>query len=564
MRESLPVVGIASIFMLLTLVPYIYGYLNSPPDAEFMFVHTLNSGDLPTYLAQIERARNGEILIRNSYTPEKPNHGLFRPEFVLIGNVARLTGISNPAAYHLGRIVFGVAAAMGIYLLASLVFEAPSARRLAVLIAFTSSGVGWLYKARYPGPMNILSADVFQPEAIVFMSVYESPHMAISYALMALLVFFLMRGLMLAGCAGSVGVASLRAAIISAVIGGICGLFLLLSHPFDLIAGASVCAVCVGLAWIRLKFPSGRIIPVAMIVALLCVPAPIYTWVSMRSDITLQKWAEQNVLPSQRPIGYVLCYGFLWIPAAYGCFRCAKRGSWMALLLGAWVMIHWVAIYLPVNFQRRMTEGWHIPIALLATAGLLEINTELARRFRAWAANRNLRLTILVLVLILLAGTNIYHVRRDLYFFATRDYRAYMPKGICEAMEYVRDNTGIDEVIFTDEVLNNHLPAVSGNRVFGGHSIQGVVFEDTWQGLRALPDGRTPEGPRAEAEFLRAKGVTHWLVMKRAWKGPRQLLGLRPEARPYLKKIFENEWASVWKVIPLPAQSPHKAADPIP
>jgi len=94
-------------------------------------------------------------------------------------------------------------------------------------------------------------------------------------------------------------------------------------------------------------------------------------------------------------------YGPLWLLAAAGLWGAIKTDSaaWRGVAL--WFVVVLLLIYVPVNFQRRFMEGWHVPVTILAAAGWLRV---IAPRLRTRLTGRSVMLLGVTLLALVVAG----------------------------------------------------------------------------------------------------------------------------------------------------------------
>jgi hypothetical protein len=501
-------------FMLLTLAPYLYGRIATPPGQRFLWTHSLNSGDLYTYLAQINRVRQGELLARNSFTIDEPNRGLLRPTYLLLGGAAWLTGLPAIAVFHAGRILLGTLFFLALRRLAALLLEDPRERRTALVLAATSSGLGWLLRGALP---SNLCPDTWQPELNVFMSLYESPHFTASLVLIVASLTLLIRAGLLAREA-----AGLRPAATHALGAGALAALLILDHPFDAATMAMVGVLVLVWAWRILGLPARAVLLIGLAFTASAAPAPLWLLARVRSDPVAAQWLQQNVLPSPPLAGYLVGFGLLWPLAAWGWLRRndattasgpkARRKEPGALaetppaasalwLLGVWALFGFALVSLPVAYQRRLAEGWHIPVLLLAARGL----GDLQRRFPPVAvAPFGLGTAILAL------GTAALVVQ-DLRLYDSGGPRAYVSSGVVEAVERLSERVSHADAVLAGPRFSYLLTGLSGCHVVAGHRIQAVVLPET---ARTLQEGlanreRAAEPARRLRELFTRSRLKH-------------------------------------------------------
>lgn len=74
--------------------PIIYGYVFQKPELHYLGRKAINTNDTYTYIAFIEQARQGRLLLENLYTSDPQTPTLIRPLFVVLGFIAQFTGLS--------------------------------------------------------------------------------------------------------------------------------------------------------------------------------------------------------------------------------------------------------------------------------------------------------------------------------------------------------------------------------------------------------------------------------------------------------------------------------------
>jgi hypothetical protein len=221
---------------------------------------------------------------------------------------------------------------------------------------------------------------------------------------------------------------------------------------------------------------------------------------------------QQNVLPSPPLVGYLVGFGLLWPLAAWGWLRrnhatpadAPKAGrkkpgalaerppATSALwLLGVWALFGFALVSLPVAYQRRLAEGWHIPVLLLAARGL----GDLQRRFPSVAfAPFGLGTGILAL------GTGAL-VLQDLRQYDSGGPRAYVTSSVVEAVERLSERVSHEDAVLAGPRFSYLLTGLSGCHVVAGHRIQAVVLPAT---ARTLQEGlANPERAVEPARRLR-------------------------------------------------------------
>ena len=106
----------------------------------------------------------------------------------------------------------------------------------------------------------------------------------------------------------------------------------------------------------------------AAIVVAISLPAPAYQYLVFRSNPVFQQKALTPTL-SPSVVNYALTYGLVLVAACVGAWHLRHRPHRCGDFLITWFIITLAMAYLPVSFQRKMIEGAHIPLALLAAPG---------------------------------------------------------------------------------------------------------------------------------------------------------------------------------------------------
>jgi hypothetical protein len=260
-----------------------------------------------------------------------------------------------------------------------------------------------------------------------------------------------------------------------------------------------------------------------------------------RTDWVIRKWNEQNLLPSPTVWMYLIGYGILVPLALYGLWITLKDTKNKGIFLISWLITSSALLYVPIYFQRRLSEGLHIPIAILATAGIIA----LYERWREPSPSSwQIKASVLVISLVIfLPLSNFQIMGQDIFNYQTeKTYPYYVDRTEIEAMYWLKDNTTLDDVVFSTYEIGNFIPAYSGRIVWLGHGPQTINLEEKFRTAQWFwrEDGEDGE----KYDLLKADRVTY------VWYGEHEkLLGAyNPATKPYLKKIFSNADVTVYRV----------------
>ncbi len=170
---------ISAITMVLTMIPYLIGQ-SFAESRRFMWLG-YNLDDSCVYLSWMRQAADGSWRALNLFTTDNQHGMLINPLFLLLGKFASISHIPLIGVYHGARILFGFGMLISVWSLLLNVLKESRARYLAFLFVCFSSGVGWFPLWWETSPI-LTPVDIWQPEAITFLSLYLSPLFA--FALM--------------------------------------------------------------------------------------------------------------------------------------------------------------------------------------------------------------------------------------------------------------------------------------------------------------------------------------------------------------------------------------------
>ncbi len=586
--------------MALTCLPYLAG-LALKPGGSYYSGFIANPDEHNVYLSLMRQARDGSLLFRDMFTSEPQTGRVINVLWLVLGLLARVTHLPLPVVYHLARVAAGWLLLMAVYCLGAQVLRGLTARRAAVVLAATASGLGWALHVG-PGQPNPIDfgPGLIMPEAITFLTLLLNPLFALSVFL--LVVIYL-------AAAHAFASGSVRAAVLA----GIAALVLGDIHTYDLIPVAGVLAVFLAYALIT-RHARGRAIVLGLLIAVIALPSLLYQlWLQHSGDVSMLVKAT-NQPPSPEPLYVALGLGIPLLFALVGAVFALRSNDWARLLV-LWLLLGAAAVYAPVAFQRKLIEGLHLPIVLLAMvalervvagcgrfpvvqslgcsspkAGLLPDRGQPLRTARKdWttgvpgaaergedrysaatglavepgagrctstSASRRLALAAALLVVLALPSDLAFLARAgsDLVtnnaqylgnlmppLYLTRDQRA--------ALGYLSAHTTRSDVLLTNSFLSNYAASLAGMRVHFGHWSETPDFTGKVQEYAHFLQAATPDAAREE--LVRAHGITYLLrdrgVFDQVYLGP-DGRAFDAERTPWLEAIFSQGDVSIYRV----------------
>ncbi len=529
---------IALIVLLVSSLPYIVGYVSAPPDREFSGA-LVNVVDYHSHLAKMQQGARGEWRYRLLFTPEDHDGAYLQVFYVALGHLAARTGLPLVTTYHLARLASGFVLLLTAYLFSAFFLRRGAMRRVAYLLICFSSGLGWLVLLLSPTkPGGITPIDFWLNDAYVFFALFTFPHFCLATA--ALLATFL---------------AALayfrRPRLRYLLVGGLSVLVVAVVHPFAVLIVDAVLAVYWLLLWgVRRRWPGREAAGIAVI-GLVPLPLLAYDYWALQSNAVFQAWQAQNFTPSPPPGYYVLGYGLVLFLACPGAVCVLLRPNQRGLFLVAWTVVAAVLAYSPLLLQRRMVEGLHVPLCLLATVGLFRYVLPAVYRSRParWLAStvhyprRRFRLLVLNLLLAATFPSNLFLLASAGLAAWQHQPPFFYHQAENEAIDWLGTHTRWTDTVLAAFPVSNRIPARVGHRVFWGHWIETVDYEGKKRLAEAFFQAETDDAARRA--LLRTYGVAYLFY------GPqeRALGDFSPEGRPYLVKTFSNSEVSLYRVI---------------
>jgi hypothetical protein len=255
-----------------------------------------------------------------------------------------------------------------------------------------------------------------------------------------------------------------------------------------------------------------------------------YALVSFNADPFLKQWLAQNILPSPHPLHYVAAFGVWLVIGIFGWRALMKQNARQAWFCAAWLMIQPLLLYAPITTQRRLIEGIHLPLVVLAALGL----TAALGHWRRWLVPLTLAVTSLTSALLLTGGlATALNLARP----------AFLPADQIAVFDWLKRNTTAHDVGLSAFDTGNVLPAFTPLTAYIGHGPETVFLSQKLPRVQAFYQPQTSEAERRQ--LLTEGRITYVLV------GPleRVLGDFDLDSADYLAKRFEQGEYAVYEVI---------------
>jgi len=456
--------------VIITSLPYFVNYLRTPKDRIYTGIQQLTKYDISTYYSFIEQGRQNKIICKNLYSPEKQSPVVFTPQWFLLGQAANLFHLSTPLIYQLARIGFGI---LLIYLLYKFIAGIISDSKIrmittGILVFMTGFGIFIPIKNFLWAVEHIaIPVELWVPESSVFLTLYHNP-------------LFLMALCLLLGILMLFEKALEKPQTFFVWLTSGLALVLAIIHPYDIFLLAGILA-----AWlvIRLAVDKSLIKQKAFIKAfLMFLPGVIYLWITrmaFQAQPALEGWLKQNNTPS--PAFWWYLPAFL-IPIILGIFGIAKMFSLKnnrANLILAWALVVPVLLYLPYfPYQRRMEQGWLIPLGIVATFGAWRLWQKIKIKFKSEMNQSMILGLVLSIFFVLTMSTSLYRLIADVSDVNLEKAPTTISQNLRSAYVWFKNNIDYNAVVLANNIESNLLPGWSGRTVYYGHCDLSVNYKE--------------------------------------------------------------------------------------
>jgi hypothetical protein len=527
--------GIIVAVLAFTSLPYLYGYMSSPPDKQFMGL-MLDVPDHGQYLSWWHGFQSS-LLVSNKLTPEPNEPIFFNLLWWALAQLSRWTSLGYAPVYQAFRWIAGASFLWAVYRLIAEFLPDVGQRRTAFLLVTFSSGLGWtLVVLKYTLAKGelLFPLDVYIAEGNSFLCILAYPHFAFAAAFVALTFEFIWRGWK-------------EEQTKYMVIAG--GLALLLGwmHAYDLLLIYGITGTFALLIWLKQRTLPWRLFWGGVIVCALSCSGAIYSVILTTVDPlwqeVLAQFANAGVYTPSPP-HMVILFGFSLIVAVAAWIGLAWRKQWSEenLFVMGWFLAGAALNYIPTDFQIHMLNSWQIPMMILVTMGLYDFVSPAILSWRPSMGEKATRWVVVVFVIAVLP-TNLYLWAWRFVDLSRHDYPFYLHRDDAAALDWLRDNTPPDDVVLCSLTVGQYVPAVSGNTAFLAHWAQTVDFYDKNERVARFFDAEVDDAERLET--VQAFGIDY------VFYGPaEQALGeYDPVTSPLFKLVFSTSQVQVYRVV---------------
>lgn len=523
---------ISGLLMLFSTLPYFYGYLVRPTGTTFLGTGFFHPGDLLVYYSYIEQAKDGHWLFKDMFTAETDQKPFINLLWLTIGGIAKIFSLNSILAFHLARLILIPVFVFAVYKFLALVFRDNSARlKLAMLLFFFSGGFGGLvsfFQANRWEPLEI-----WWPEAYSFFSIYHSPHFIASWTLIVGSFYFLLKGYT-SGRWRHIVWAGLLATLACQF------------HSFYLALFAPISMIFAVYQVLGRNTARRQILRQTFIYNLFLLPVIIYYgWFFINGDSVLAGRLFDNLM-STPSLWYVLfAFGFISFLALIAIGQYLRSNQrfiiWDFLVL--WAISLPILLYAPLPFQRRLVEGWQLPMVILATIPLQKI-IDCARARKDWLIK--VRAYIYTPLLLLLFGTStliIWFYSLAIYHQPGRQPNFYLSDDLGHALAWLKKQGKREDILLAAKYTGLMTPFWAGKTAYWGHAFETIKSEEKWKNIQWF---FANNGEDEEKKLFLKQTNVKYLVWGQ-WE--KQLGNFQPETKNYLEKIYDVDGVQIYKTL---------------
>ncbi len=526
--------------LLLTSIPYLYAFLSAPPDRHFMGMML----DVPDHLQYFSwmRELTHAPLAANKLTPEPNPAVFFNLLWFGLGRVGSLLGVGYATMFQLLRWLAAPIFLALVYRMAALFFAAPFQRKVAFLIVAFGSGLGWVLvvmKYTVADGTLINPLDLYVAEGNTFHSLLGYPHF------IAAALYISVFDVMLRHSRAHPWRAS--------IVAGLLALFFGWQHAYDLIIVWAVLGAWVLLCAVRDWRIDWRQVGGLVIIGAISVWPALYsvllTSLSPVWKEVLAQFANAGVFtppPWRLPV-------LMGIPLLLALAQALHEQPWRpsrlrkmndaTLFLHAWFWITFVLIYLPVDYQIHMLNGWQVPIGLFATKALFTWIVPAVRAHWSKPDRRTVESLLAAALILVILPTNLYLFAWRFVDLGRHSMPYYLTSDELAALRWLNAHAAGDDVVLSSLNFGQYVPAETGAHAYLAHWAQTVDFYGKENAVHSFfADADTAEANARRTATLDEQSVD-WVVV-----GPSErLLGsFDPAALVGLTKKFSSQSVDIY------------------
>jgi hypothetical protein len=434
---------------------------------EFIFNGFLiNPLDGNSYRAKMYQGYLGGWRFQLPFTTE-PGDGAYLFLFYLtLGHLGRIFKLDLIYVFHITRVLGSLVMLWSIWDFYKAVLQNQTSRRIAFAVSSLGSGMGWLVVAN-----GIITSDLWISEAYPFLSAFTNPHFPLGIGMILRVMIIWMDGRI-----------EFRGLILTIFL--VFGLSII--NPFGVVILLMVFTGRLVFEYFRKE--NLRLIFIGLfIVSAAGLPVLFYDLWVVNSDPVFRIWDAQNLTPSPPIWDLLLSISPSLVFGVFGAVRSLQgvfkgKGS-KDIILVLWAILGIIAIYIPLDLQRRFMMGLFIPISGLAAQGLIFITRD----------NRRRLLVITTIFFSLAIPSNLLTLTASINGIQSQHPSIFLTKEEMSSLVWIEENTKPESVILSGPEMGLFIPAYTGRRVIYGHPFESVRAEESEKAVLDFYSGKFNE-----------------------------------------------------------------------
>jgi hypothetical protein len=155
-----------------------------------------------------------------------------------------------------------------------------------------------------------------------------------------------------------------------------------------------------------------------------------------------------------------------------------------------WIFIGFLLAYAPFYIQRRFLQNITIPLAILATAGLIKL-VEYAESQTPGLIHR--RFSVIAAFIFLTSISSLQIGLSQVAYLQTHPQNLFYPADLDQAVKWFHDNAQYNDFVLASEQTSQLLAQKAGLRAYAGHEMETLHYTEKLEQVEAFFQGRRPE-----------------------------------------------------------------------
>lgn len=490
------------------------------PTGAFFYGNTIIvPGDYSVYYSYINQGVQGRVMMYDAFTSEAHAATLFQPVWYVVGQAAAVARLDAPTAFALARLLSIPILLITLWWAAGWLWPTHQRQRqIGFIFSIITSGLGGVATIIGPQLPNFpwTYPDLWVSEAYTMLTLWSSAHFilvtsGIIFVLVAVERSWLEHRWSWTGWAALAAISTLSI------------------HPFHVLTWFIFWIGLTLWRWVILKrFPREYVVR-WMLVLMVASPALLLYGLQLLYDPLTIGRAIQNINLTDAPWKLGIGIGLPLIGALIGgwCWRFKdERWKWLVGLALAYLVV----AYIPLPFQRRLTQGMMLP--------LIWLSVPIIERLLFFSRNpTTVFLTIMATGVVLsvswlvVGGLIIYDYARDIST-PTRMY--YLDREHQQLAQFVR-TTDVHQPLLDTLIESNVLAGLTAHQMYVGYGVETLRSDDK---LKAMGDFYARWSKEQQRQLLQQERLCYVVTSPRT-----RAYGsaFQPDQWPDLRRVWSSE-----------------------